>query len=429
MINDFKSLFNESSTVIKNDLVVGLSGGPDSIFLLYYINYLKTHFDFLGSVIPIIVDHGLRVNSSNEALKTKKIAARIGYNSKIIKIKDRYSSGNIQNWARIRRRDILYNVAKTHSADIVLGHQYDDQIETLYMRLMKSSGFDGLIGIKEVTTWKEIKVLRPLLKIKKREILNFLSRKKISYITDNSNFDDKFERVKSRKVLKLFEKNECCKIENKLYKLSTISKRFTKSLNKIENIWKNDNVYYYPHGSISIDLENFSLLFKKNDIFSSYQLGKLIKNVGGNDFLPRKLNLVKKLRDFFNGKMNKFTINNVVIFKKLKCINLIRENRNIQFGLEVFKNKILFFDNRFLILSKFNGILVPNNDHLNLLKDFGNNELMSKSYRYISSTIPNLKTLEGKIIKPYLYMIDNENINYNLKRKSNYDLIFIKGKI
>ena len=41
-------------------------------------------------------------------------------------------------------------------------------------------------------------------------------------------------------------------------------------------------------------------------------------------------------------KLNKFTINNVVIFKKLKCINLIRENRNIQFGLEVFKNKIFF---------------------------------------------------------------------------------------
>ena len=58
--------------------------------------------------------------------------------------------------------------------------------------------------------------------------------------------------------------------------------------------------------------------------------------------MPRKLNLIKKLRDFFDGKINKFTINNVVIFKKLKCINLIRENRNIQYGLEIFKNKIFF---------------------------------------------------------------------------------------
>ena len=154
MINDFKSLFNESSIVIKNNIVVGLSGGPDSIFLLCYINYLKEHFSFMGLVIPIIVDHGLRMESNIEALKTKKIAARIGFDPKIIKIKDRYIFGNLQNWARIRRRDILYHVAQKHSADIVLGHQYDDQIETIYMRLIKSSGFDGLIGIKELQNGK-----------------------------------------------------------------------------------------------------------------------------------------------------------------------------------------------------------------------------------------------------------------------------------
>ena len=429
MINDFKSLFYQNSIIINNNLVVGLSGGPDSIFLLFYIKYLKEHFGFLGSVYPIIVDHGLRIESNKEALKTKKIASKLGFVSQIVKIKDKYTSGNLQNWARIRRRDILYNVARKYSADIVLGHQYNDKIETIYMRLMKSSGFDGLIGIKEVTKWKEIKVLRPLLKIKKKEILNFLTRKKIPYVTDKSNFDYKFERVKSRKVLKLLKENEFCNIERKLDKLSIISKRLTKSLNKFENIWKNKNVIYYPHGSISIDLENFFILFKKNDLFSSYQLGKLIKNVGGNDFLPRKLKLIKKLRDFFNGKINKFTINNVIIFKKSKCINLIRENRNIQFGLEVYKNKTLFFDNRFLILSKFNGILVSKNDYSNILNDFGTSELMSKSYGYISSTIPNLKTLEGKIIRPYLYIVDNKDINYNLKIKSDYDLIFIKGKI
>ena len=80
-----------------------------------------------------------------------------------------------------------------------------------------------------------------------------------------------------------------------------------------------------------------------------------------------KFGTVKKIINNFNGKINKFTINNVVIFKKLKCINLIRENRNIQFGLEVFKNKLFFFDNRFLVLSKFNGKLVSNNNHLNIL--------------------------------------------------------------
>ena len=427
MTSDFESLFNKRNTLINNNLVVGLSGGPDSIFLLYYIKYLKEHFGFLGSVFPIIVDHGLRNESKNEALKTKKIASRMGFNSDIIKIKDSFTSGNLQNWARIRRRNILYKIAKKKSADIILGHQYDDQIETIYMRLVRSSGFDGLIGINEITKWNEIRVLRPLLKIKKIEILNFLASKNIPYIIDKSNFDFKFERVKSRKILKLFEENKFCNIDKKLLKLSIFSQRLTKCMNTFENAWKNNNVVYYSHGSISINYENFFSLFKKNDVFSSHVFGKLIKNVGGNDFLPRKIKLIKNLSDFFNNKFNKFTVNNVVIFKKLKCINLIRENRNIQYGLEVFKNKIFFFDNRFVILSKFDGILVANNDSSNILNDFGYNELMSGSYKYINCTIPFLKTLEGKLIKPYLYIIDYEDIN-NLNIVSNFDLIFIKGK-
>ena len=428
MTNDFKSLFNKTSVIIEKNLVVGLSGGPDSIFLLYYLKYLKDQFGFSGSVIPIIVDHGLRTESNNEALKTKKLAAKIGFVSKIIKIKDKYSSGNLQNWARIRRRDILYQTAQKYSANIVLGHQYDDQIETIYMRLIRSSGFDGLIGINEISKWKEIKVLRPLLKIKKIEILNFLDSKKIQYVTDKSNFDLKFERIKSRKILKLFKKNKFCNIENKLHKLSILSKNFIKNINKFEQVWKNENVFYYSHGSVSIDYENFFLLFRKNNVFGSYLFGKFIRDVGGNIFLPRKSKLIKKLKDFFSGKLNRFTINNVIIFKKLKSINLIRENRNIKYGLNIIKNKIFFFDNRFLILSNFNGILVSNNDYTNLLDDLSNNELMSKSYKYISSTIPILKTLEGRLVKPYLYTVDIKNINNNLKIQSNYDLVFIKGK-
>ena len=68
MINDFKSLFNKNSSIINNDVVVGLSGGSDSIFLLFYIKYLEKHFGFLGSVFPIIVEFWL-----NKLLKSSII--------------------------------------------------------------------------------------------------------------------------------------------------------------------------------------------------------------------------------------------------------------------------------------------------------------------------------------------------------------------
>ena len=87
-------------------------------------------------------------------------------------------------------------------------------------------------------------------------------------------------------------------------------------------------------------------------------------------------------------------------------------------------NYNVFIERLFSNLAKILGSIYENS-----MFDFGDNKLMSKSYRYISSTIPKLKTLEGKIIKPYLYIIENKNINHNLKIKSDYDLIFIKGKI
>ena len=78
----------------------------------------------MGLVIPIIVDHGLRIESNKEALTTKKIATKIGFDSKIIKIKDDFISGNLQNWARKKRRNILYHIAQRHSADIVSVYQH-----------------------------------------------------------------------------------------------------------------------------------------------------------------------------------------------------------------------------------------------------------------------------------------------------------------
>ena len=71
--------------------------------------------------------------------------------------------------------------------------------------------------------------------------------------------------------------------------------------------------------------------------------------------------------------------------------------------------------------------MVSNDYHLDIINNLFNNELMSKFYKYINCTIPNLKTLEGKLIKPYLYIMENKDISNNLKIKSDFDLIFIKG--
>ena len=214
MNENFKSLFTKKSIIIKKNIVIGLSGGPDSMFLLMYVKSLQNYNNYFRKVIPVIVDHKLRIESSIEAAQTKTFCSELGFNSKIIKINEKYNSGNLQNWARLKRREILYEYAQKYSADIMLGHQQDDQLETIYMRLLKSSGFEGLVGIREVSIWKDVRLIRPLIKIKKNQILNGMNIFDLVLQTKLANSKSEIRRMIKNNGLKI--NNEVITDETKI---------------------------------------------------------------------------------------------------------------------------------------------------------------------------------------------------------------------
>ena len=81
------------------------------------------------------------------------------------------------------------------NADLILGHHKDDQIETIFMRLLKGSGLQGLIGMRLIKNWQHFKIIRPLLIFSKKEILDYNFSNKLEYVKDVSNMDLKYERV------------------------------------------------------------------------------------------------------------------------------------------------------------------------------------------------------------------------------------------
>ena len=107
-------------------------------------------------------------------------------------------------------------------------------------------------------------------------------------------------------------------------------------------------------------------------------------------------------------------------------LNVIRENRNIDESIIISKGNINFFDNRFLVLSKYDGELILCEDKKIDIVNFSNCNLFLKYSKLINYSLPKLKTLEGRIIKPYLYIIEKKNITNHIKKKSDYDLIFIR---
>ena len=181
MISNVDDHFNKllKSLDSNNKFILGLSGGIDSMALLYLIkNFTDNKRNVPVTCIPIIIDHDLRNESERESIEVKKIAQNLGFNTQIKKINSFKPNGNIQNWARKQRRNILFQKCLELSANLILGHHFDDQAETLFMRISRGSALDGLSGMNEINTWNGIFIIRPLLFYKKKHIKNYVRSKK-----------------------------------------------------------------------------------------------------------------------------------------------------------------------------------------------------------------------------------------------------------
>ncbi|MFH1889071.1 MAG: tRNA lysidine(34) synthetase TilS [Candidatus Omnitrophota bacterium] len=209
ILDKVKNTIRRFSLLAKGDRVlIGVSGGPDSLALLYLLNKLKKELKIILHVAHL--DHMLREDSSKDAdfvekLATKlKIAVTLGR----INIKELSRKGSLEEIARNARLGFLFKVARDIKADkIALGHNLDDQAETVLMRIIRGSGLYGLSGILPKRNIAGYEIIRPLIEIKRREIEAYLKKKKVRPRIDASNSEDVYFRNKVRnRLLPLLEK-------------------------------------------------------------------------------------------------------------------------------------------------------------------------------------------------------------------------------
>ena len=192
---------------MKQVIVAGVSGGPDSSYLL--------HKNLLGKkgarVVAGHMNYGLRGTDSEKDQKLVEEMARIyGFERDIFRVqpepgtagggktRKRLPAGFEKN-ARDSRYRFLMDLAKKVGAErIVMAHTADDQVETILMRVFEGAGIGGLKGIPRVTGNG---IVRPILDVWKEDILNYLKKRKIPYRIDRSNVDTRFERNWMRNVL------------------------------------------------------------------------------------------------------------------------------------------------------------------------------------------------------------------------------------
>jgi tRNA(Ile)-lysidine synthase len=219
ILNKIKDTIRRYDLIGKGDRVlVGVSGGPDSVTLLYLLKSLSKPYGFKLEIAHL--DHMLRKDSKKDAefVTSLGLKLKIPVTTGKIDIKKLAVKGSLEEVARNARLGFLFKVAKKIKADkIALAHNLDDQAETVLMRVIRGTGLYGLSGIIPKRKLYGIEVIRPLIRIQRREIEAFLKKKGTNARIDKTNQEDLYFRNKIRnRLLPLLEKGYNPNIKNAL---------------------------------------------------------------------------------------------------------------------------------------------------------------------------------------------------------------------
>ncbi|HEY5599542.1 MAG TPA: tRNA lysidine(34) synthetase TilS, partial [Candidatus Manganitrophaceae bacterium] len=199
LLKIFEEALREFPIRPGDKIVAGVSGGPDSVCLLHLLRALSSRRRFSLHVAHL--NHGFRPEAEEEAKFVEALSASWGLPITSSKIsvpefcKERGLSK--QEGARQVRYQFLKEVARVVGAKwIAVGHTADDQAETFLMRLLRGAGTQGLGAIPKI---REGSIIRPLLNIRRQEIVEALSREKIPSIEDPTNQQTVYLRNRIRR--------------------------------------------------------------------------------------------------------------------------------------------------------------------------------------------------------------------------------------
>lgn len=182
----------------NSKVILGLSGGPDSVFLLHFLAQ-KKQTGQIQDVVAAHLDHGWRTNSSKDVAFCRTMCERLEIRLVDKKLSNLAVSlkfnGSQEEIGRHARRFFLEQVRKQEQADaIALAHHAQDQQETFFIRMLRGASLSGLAAMRP----QHGHYIRPLLETNKAEILAFLDSHNIPYLIDPTNESDAYLRNRIR---------------------------------------------------------------------------------------------------------------------------------------------------------------------------------------------------------------------------------------
>ncbi len=183
-------------------IVLAVSGGPDSVALMWLAARWRRALASGPRLIAITVDHGLRPEAAREARDVKRLARALDLPHRTLRWTGGKPKTGLPAAARTARYRLLVQAARNSGATHILtAHTRDDQAETLLMRMLRGSGIAGLGAMARETERDGVLLARPLLDIPKSQLVATLKKARVGFADDPTNRDPNFTRPRLRAIM------------------------------------------------------------------------------------------------------------------------------------------------------------------------------------------------------------------------------------
>lgn len=253
-------IFQNSTIQPGDNLIIAVSGGADSVYLLHQLAKAPLH------LVIAHFNHKLRPTSDSDSKFVHALADSLQlpfvYGEGDVTAYSHETNKSIEESARILRYRFLVQTAIDNGSNfIATAHQANDQVETLLMHLLRGSGLRGLAGMDYCTIIPEfhqsISILRPLLSIWRADIERYLNDLGIQYCIDESNEDKKYFRNNIRHEILPYLATQYPSLQNNLWNTSEVLRSDLLIIEEIvQQKWEKIKIFESPH-SISMDKTMF----------------------------------------------------------------------------------------------------------------------------------------------------------------------------
>ncbi len=315
----------KNKLIINGDkIVLGVSGGPDSISMLDILRKIKEENIIQFDIVVAHINHLIREEAVEDEEYVKKYCEKNGIECYIKRIDVQELAQNkkigTEEAGRKARYEFFDEISqKTSSNKIAVAHNKNDKIETIIMHVLRGSGTSGLIGIEPI---RDNKYIRPLIECERKEIEEYCDNQKLEPRIDKTNFENEYTRNKIRNIVIPYIKMEFNpNIIETINRLSDVVKEEETYINKIVEQTYKKLLIEKSKKEIVLDLKQFN---EQDEVIKNRVILYTVKLINGSTQGVEKIHIRDIVKLCNNNIGNKYLTPN-------KNLKILIKNKKIFF--------------------------------------------------------------------------------------------------